>query len=113
MWARMPVAVVGGIITVYSARAVMNWAAGPTQYIWGGIVFALLAVVSLYIAFFHRKTGEVLIETESEMRKVVWPTRDEVSGSTMVVIATTLILALVLYMSDVALAKFFRLIRFY
>jgi len=113
MWARMPLAIVGGIVTVYAARAAMDWSSDAGRYIWGGIVFALLGGLTLYFAFFHVKTGDLLIDTESEMRKVVWPTREEVRGSTIVVIATTFLLAISLYVIDLGLATLFQLVRLY
>ena len=113
MWARVPVAVIGGIITVYAARGAMKWGTGNAQYIWAGIVFALCACGTLFLAFFHRKMGDVLIDTENEMRKVVWPTREEVRGSTVVVITTVAILGATIYAMDIGLAGFFRLIHLY
>lgn len=113
MWARMPLAIVGGIVTVYAARTAMDWSSDAGRYIWGGIVFALFGGLTLYFAFFHQKTGELLIDTESEMRKVVWPTREEVRGSTIVVIATTFLMAICLYVMDLGLATFLQLIRLY
>ncbi len=39
-------------------------------------------------------------ESYSELRKVVWPSRDDVSGSTRVVIVSTIIFAAVLGVVD-------------
>jgi len=113
MWARMPVAIVGGIITVYATQAVMGRGQAITSLVWGGVVFLALAVLTLYFAFFHQKTGEVLIDTENEMRKVVWPSREEVSGSTTVVIATTVLLAVAIYGLDNALVGVMKLVGLY
>ena len=113
LWARMPVAIIGGIVTVFAARASQGWADGAASYILAGAVFAVLGAVTLYFAFFHRKTGEVLIETEGELRKVVWPTREEVIGSTTVVITTVFIFGGVLYAVDVGLASVLHLIGLY
>jgi len=55
----------------------------------------------------------VLIDTESEMRKVVWPNREEVVGSTTVVIATTVLLGLMIYSLDIGLAQFLDLVGLY
>jgi preprotein translocase SecE subunit len=113
MWARVPVAVVGGIVTVAATRTAMTWSFWPGRYIWGGIAFAVCACATLWLAFFHRKTGDVLIDTESEMRKVVWPTREEVQGSTIVVIATTLILGVGVFVCDVVVARVLSWVRLY
>ena len=45
--------------------------------------------------------------TESEMRKVTWPTRREVITSTKVVILMTLILAAILWLVDVGFKLLF------
>jgi len=113
MWARMPVAIVGGIITFYATDAATKWDFWPSRHIWAGVVFAALTFATVFIAFFHRKMGDILIETESEMRKVVWPTREEVQGSTIVVIATVLILGLSIFVVDVGLASFLKVIGLY
>jgi len=113
MWARVPLAIVGGIITLYATDAAMKWNFWLDRYVWGGIVFAAFAAATVYFAFFHRKMGDLLIETESEIRKVVWPTREEVQGSTIVVITTVLILGLSIFVVDVGLANFLKLIGLY
>jgi preprotein translocase subunit SecE len=46
------------------------------------------------------KAKEFLTETRSEMRKVSYPTRDEVVGTTIVVIITSAIFAVFLFLSD-------------
>ncbi len=113
MWARMPVALIGGVITVAATRAAREWAEPPGGYIWAGAIFLVFAAATLFVAFFHRKTGDVLIDTENEMRKVVWPTREEVAGSTAVVIVTVVLLGMSVYMVDVALGKLLILVKLY
>ena len=105
MWARMPAAIIGGIVTVIATRAAMAWGKVPVSYIWAGVVFAALGCTTLFFAFFHRKTSDVLIDTENELRKVVWPTREEVTGSTIVVIGTTVIMAVAIFIIDVVFAR--------
>jgi preprotein translocase subunit SecE len=50
-------------------------------------------------------TREFFRDTSSEMKKVTWPTRNEVVGTTMVVIAATLVFALFLWGCDVVFYK--------
>ena len=52
--------------------------------------------------FFH--------ETAEELRKCVWPTRQELVQSTVVVIISVLILAVFVGLSDFVLAKLLRLV---
>ncbi len=50
-------------------------------------------------------TREFFRDTNSEMKKVTWPTRNEVVGTTGVVIAATLVFALFLWGCDVVFYK--------
>ena len=54
------------------------------------------------------KWGEFLIMTESEMRKVSWPSRREVINSTKVVILLTFGLGFVLWLVDIGFIKLFQ-----
>jgi preprotein translocase subunit SecE len=46
------------------------------------------------------KAKEFLAETRSELRKVSFPTRDEVVGTTIIVIVTSFIFAVFLFLAD-------------
>ena len=46
------------------------------------------------------KAKEFLGEVRSEMRKVTFPTRDEVVGTTIVVVVTSVIFAIYLWAAD-------------
>ena len=50
-------------------------------------------------------TKEFFHDTQSEMKKVTWPTRNEVVGTTVVVIAATLVFALFLWGCDLVFYK--------
>ena len=52
----------------------------------------------------HERTAEFLIETEKEMRKVSWPTWEELQSSSIVVILGVLFLGAYLFAVDVILA---------
>ena len=51
--------------------------------------------------------AEFMIMTESEMRKVAWPSRRETISSTKVVILLTVLLGLLLFLVDIGFSKFF------
>jgi len=53
------------------------------------------------------RIADFMIATESEMRKVNWPTRREIIGSTWVVISGTFLMSLVLFVVDITFAKLF------
>jgi len=73
---------------------------------------AVLAALGYGIRRYLRRpvVVDVLIETESELKKVSWPTRQESWNASMVVVAVSLLLCLLLFTFDWALARFFDLI---
>jgi preprotein translocase subunit SecE len=56
-----------------------------------------------------RKINEFFQEVKQELKKVVFPTKKEVIGSTWVVIITVLICAIFLGVVDMGLSKFITL----
>jgi preprotein translocase subunit SecE len=72
-----------------------------------GTVFVLLGALLTWWLVNSPRLAEFMIMTESEMRKVSWPSRREVFSSTKIVIVLTLLLGLLLYLVDVAFLKFF------
>ena len=49
-------------------------------------------------------------ETRSEMKKVTFPSRAEVTSTTIVVIVASIVFALFLWVSDMAIIKIYQLI---
>ncbi len=68
----------------------------------------LLGGVLWWLVFAHRTTGDFMIATEGEMKKVNWSTRREVIGSTKVVILFTVLIATYLFAVDVVFQNIFR-----
>ncbi len=56
------------------------------------------------------KTRSFLSEVKSELKKVAWPTRDEVVGSTVVVIVSMFMFAFALGVIDYILMKVIQLV---
>ena len=54
-------------------------------------------------------TVNALIETESELKKVSWPTADESRNATVIVILVALVLTAALFVFDQAIAKLLQL----
>ena len=52
-----------------------------------------------------QSTREFFRDTTGEMKKVTWPTRNEVVGTTVVVIVSTLVFAIFLWGCDVLFYK--------
>ena len=75
-----PAFVIGLILFVVGAYAIHRWQGTP-------------------------KVADLLIETESELRKTTWPTMDEVINSSIVVVVTVLVLGAFLALADSVLAR--------
>jgi preprotein translocase subunit SecE len=61
----------------------------------------VLAAFLAYRVFNHPRTADFLIDTETELRtKVVWPSRKEEVSSSIVVIATVLVLGVLVFALD-------------
>ena len=71
------------------------------------LVLMVLAVLMLWVVN-RPKSADFLIATEGEMKKVSWSSRKEVTGSTKVVIVTTLIMSSALYGVDVLFTWLFQ-----
>lgn len=71
----------------------------------------ILGLVLYWIVAVNRGTCDFFIATEGEMKKVSWSSRNEIVGSTKVVIACTLLLGSLLFMVDAIFIKFFQFIN--
>ena len=74
------------------------------------IVVFLLGLLAVHLVLNRPRMVDTLIDTESEMRKVSWPSRREVKSATIVVVVVTVVLGLSLYGFDWALRRIFHLI---
>jgi len=76
----------------------------PSSVLLLGVLAAL--VISLAIASFTalgRRVSNYIAESQFEMRKVVWPTRDETLKTTGIIIVVVIILSLMLGLIDLIL----------
>ncbi len=62
-------------------------------------IFALAAFVALQTVK-GRAFADLIRESRGELRKVVWPTRPEATQTTLIVIAVTLVMALLMWGLD-------------
>jgi preprotein translocase subunit SecE len=63
----------------------------------------LLAAVAIWLAVKTEKGGALLalcLDARAEIRKVVWPTRQETTQTTMIVLVVVVIVALLLWLLD-------------
>lgn len=73
------------------------------------VAFAVvLGSLAWRYSFAHPKTGDFMIATEGEMKKVSWSSRREIIGSTKVVILFTLAMAIYLFAVDIGFQKLFQ-----
>ncbi|MCX7014098.1 MAG: preprotein translocase subunit SecE [Candidatus Sumerlaeota bacterium] len=74
-----------------------------------GMLVVLVALGYVYRAKVKELWGKAEVfyrEIKTEMRKVAWPSRDEVIGNTIIVLITVVILAVVIGSVDAVLARF-------
>ncbi len=118
-WTRMMSAVGGGVLVAYAAMWAWGQLAqfdlkGEIIYYQGAVAGAIMLFGGMFVywlTYLRHSTGEFLIATEGEMRKVNWSSRREIMGSTWVVIAISITIAFVLFAVDVLLSKFFQMIN--
>ena len=72
------------------------------------LFFGLLWLVRRYLR--RPSTVDTLIETELELKKVSWPTRDESMNATWVVVLVTVLMTVTLSVFDGLLGALFRMI---
>ncbi|MCL1078548.1 preprotein translocase subunit SecE [Parashewanella spongiae] len=72
----------------------------------GGVVvaFAIAGVIALQTAK-GKQALEFAREAHIEVRKVIWPTRQEALNTTFIVLAATAILAVILWLMDMVLLE--------
>jgi len=81
----------------------------PTIYaqaIMAVVVITFFSILTFYLLN-KPNIADFMIATESEMKKVNWPTLREIVGSTIVVISGTLLIALLLFVVDIIFGYFF------
>lgn len=108
-WTRVMTAIAGGLIVVLGAYwlgdNLRQMRIGDIQPIYIGAAGAIL-VIAIFGGLLYYLVGvkpgsvDFLIATEGEMKKVNWSTRQQVIGSTWVVIGLTLFLALFVFLFD-------------
>lgn len=89
----------------------LDWVIDWGVVICGGIALVLLAWGWRYCN--KPSVVDHLIETQAEMKKVSWPSSRELVGSSVVVIAFIVVIAVFLFGADVLFAALAKLIRIY
>jgi len=71
-------------------------------------LFLIFSALTFFFAGVYHKTCDFLIETEAEMKKVTWPSGSEVFGSTVIVIITVVVFAVMAFLCDTAFSHLVR-----
>lgn len=69
-----------------------------------------LGLVLLHTLFKRADVSEFMIDCETEMHKVSWPSQQELKGSTIAVVIAVFLLGLYLFFVDMVLAAFFEVL---
>jgi len=77
------------------------------------VVMLGVAVAGVYFSLVHVRASEFLIETQAELKKVAWPPKSEVKGSTLVVVFTVVVFGVFLFVVDWLLALLTNVIHIY
>ena len=111
-YTRVVTAVSAIALAIIAAMALSNFleAYVDSTIIQFGVPSALVVAVGLFVLWVvnRPKSADFLIATEGEMKKVSWSSKKEIVGSTKVVIVTTLILAMILFVVDLVFVFLFR-----
>jgi preprotein translocase subunit SecE len=90
----------------------MDWARDNLLYWQAGIGAGVILLIGVLLWFLLNKPkiADFMIATENEMKKVNWPTKKAVIGLTWVVIAGTLLIALLLFVINTLFTYLFQAI---
>jgi preprotein translocase SecE subunit len=126
VWSRLTAYAIGGLLVVLGAwslyasinvpgkfrlvEADVPIVGAVTGYKVIALVVGLAGLVGLHWVLNRPRNVDLLVETEQEMRKVSWPTLNEVWNATLVVTVVTLSFALVMSTFDFVLRKLFHLV---
>ncbi|MEW9798582.1 preprotein translocase subunit SecE [Alteromonas sp. CYL-A6] len=95
-------ALLAGLVTA-------NTVYGEVSVLYRALVAVVVVAVAAFIAATTVKGSTFLNfakESRIEVRKVVWPTRQEANQTTLIVLAATLVMALILWGIDGILVRF-------
>jgi preprotein translocase subunit SecE len=85
----------------------------PTKqmlYYQAGMAVTVIAVFGIIVYFVlnRPRIADFMIATEAEMKKVNWPSKKEIIGSTWVVICGTAFITVLLFVVDIGFTALFR-----
>jgi len=109
-WTRMMSAIGAGVLILAGVGWMWNELSVIADTQTRGIAQTVMAIVVvvgggglLYWLLNKPNIADFMISTEAEMKKVNWPTRRELMGSTWIVIGGTVFMALLIFVIDIVL----------
>ena len=105
-WIGAAILVLSGIMYIWQQMAYIQ----ENTYYWqGGMALVMVVFWGTFLFWVMNKArvAEFMIATEAEMKKVNWPSRKEVYGSTIVVIGGTILMAILLFLINLAFGAIF------
>jgi preprotein translocase SecE subunit len=115
-WTRVMTACGGGLLALAAGAWIWGQLSAietsfPVLYLQAGVAGAIILAATAFLYWIvavKPRTVEFFIATEGEMQKVNWSSRREILGSTWVVIGVSLIIAAVLFFTDLLFSTFFK-----
>ena len=91
------------VLVLVAVGVVGNSFYSELAILYRALALVALAGVAIFIAINTEKGAAfwgLLREAQAEFRRVVWPTRQEVNQTTLIVVAVVLVMAVILWMLD-------------
>ena len=91
------------VVTLVAVGVVVNSVYSDFPLLYRVIGLVALAAIILWVAVNTEQGASVWVvlkQSQTEVRKVVWPTRQETSQTTLIVVALTILTALILWGLD-------------
>jgi preprotein translocase subunit SecE len=116
-YTRLLTAAGAGVLTLAGAMWLWDQFQGTfgdnTIFVQAGAAVGLIAVMAglLFWSLNKPRIADFMIATEVEMKKVNWPSRREIIGSTWVVICGTFLFAIILFVIDLGFGYLFQKIN--
>lgn len=92
-----------GVLLLVLAAALVNRVLPDLSLVLRGVIMAVLGIAALVVAALTlqgKSFIDMLQQARVELRKVVWPTRQETSQTTMIVLAVVVVMSLLLWGMD-------------
>lgn len=91
------------VIAIVAGGIVANSIYGDLPLIYRVLGMLVLAAAALFVAVSTQQGAavwDVIKESQTEVRKVVWPTRQETNQTALIVVVLTILMAIILWLLD-------------